>query len=197
MWLWESRPADATAAAAAATAAATLTAARAAERARYEAQFHGQADLLGAAVDSLGEGVAVVDQHGSPLLHHRAAVALGVQEDPDSEDRPEQRFGLFHPDGALRRAHAGTTRMNQLIDDLLRYAATDAALVIEASFHRAHATGPYSGTGLGLPICQRIVRNHGGHIHATDNPGGGTRMRFTLPPAPHPAKATRLSPEPT
>lgn len=51
------------------------------------------------------------------------------------------------------------------------------------TFHRAHAAGPYRGTGLGLAICHRIVERHGGHIYATDNPGGGTSIHFTLPPS--------------
>ncbi|GAA2608449.1 sensor histidine kinase [Paractinoplanes durhamensis] len=50
------------------------------------------------------------------------------------------------------------------------------------SFHRVaqHADG-YPGTGLGLAICHRVVERHGGDIAATDNPGGGTVISFTLP----------------
>ncbi|GIJ66908.1 ATP-binding protein [Virgisporangium ochraceum] len=50
------------------------------------------------------------------------------------------------------------------------------------NFHRAHRSGGYAGTGLGLGICKRIVERHGGTIVATDNPSGtGSRFTFTLP----------------
>ena len=39
------------------------------------------------------------------------------------------------------------------------------------------------GTGLGLPICREIVRNHGGEIRMESEEGKGTRALFTLPGA--------------
>jgi two-component system NtrC family sensor kinase len=37
------------------------------------------------------------------------------------------------------------------------------------------------GMGLGLPICQRIVRNHGGRIAVESQPGKGTTFKIHLP----------------
>ncbi|MBO3741283.1 ATP-binding protein [Actinoplanes flavus] len=55
---------------------------------------------------------------------------------------------------------------------------------IFGNFHRAHTGSAFAGTGLGLSICQRIVQRHGGVISAADEPGGGSRFTFTLPPVP-------------
>ncbi|NMO52282.1 histidine kinase [Actinoplanes sp. TBRC 11911] len=58
------------------------------------------------------------------------------------------------------------------------------------NFHRAHREAGYAGTGLGLPICKRIVERHGGRILAEDNPGGtGSAFTFTLPAADTPSAA--------
>jgi PAS domain S-box-containing protein len=37
------------------------------------------------------------------------------------------------------------------------------------------------GLGLGLPVCERIIRNHGGRIEVESRPGEGTTFRFYLP----------------
>jgi signal transduction histidine kinase len=37
------------------------------------------------------------------------------------------------------------------------------------------------GMGLGLPICQRIVNNHGGRIEVESEQGKGTTFKIYLP----------------
>lgn len=49
-------------------------------------------------------------------------------------------------------------------------------------FKRLHGnTGKYSGTGIGLAICQRIVAQYGGRIWADSEEGVGSVFNFTLP----------------
>ncbi|MBU2949373.1 PAS domain-containing protein [Tamlana agarivorans] len=48
-------------------------------------------------------------------------------------------------------------------------------------FQRLHQKNEYSGNGIGLAICKKIVENHNGYICAKGNPGKGAEFIIYLP----------------
>jgi two-component system, OmpR family, sensor histidine kinase KdpD len=80
---------------------------------------------------------------------------------------------------ALVEADAAAVRI-QVDDDGPGLPAGDPARLF-AKFQRGAEEGTVAGVGLGLAICEAIVRAHGGEIRAQRRDGGGARFTFTLP----------------
>lgn len=97
------------------------------------------------------------------------------------------------PGAALDIAGAEVSRDYHIItvaDNGIGFAPEFSHKIFEI-FQRLHNADEYSGTGIGLAICKRIVQNHEGYITATGVSGEGATFQVYLPDLSHTACASQ------
>ncbi len=125
----------------------------------------------------LKESGAVVEVASLPLLYgHRDQIGqlfqnlIGNALKYRSQDAPHIRIGCSDKDSHWE------------------FFVADNGIGIESRFfekvfiifQRLHNKSEYSGTGIGLAICKKIVERHKGKIWLDSEPGRGSTFRFTL-----------------
>ena len=111
--------------------------------------------------------LAVHEVHLVQLFQNLISNALKYR----NEAAPEIRIGS-EPDGGMWKLS---------VEDNGIGISADYQKQIFGLFQRLHGRGKYSGSGIGLAICQKIVQRYGCRIWVESEPGSGSKFYFTLP----------------
>jgi signal transduction histidine kinase len=91
----------------------------------------------------------------------------------------------YHSTGRTPEVHVSADKR----DGMWIIAVADNGIGIAPDFHdqifqpfrRLHGRAEYSGTGMGLAICRKIVQSGGGEIWVGSAEGRGSRFFFSIP----------------
>ncbi|KAA9356184.1 GAF domain-containing sensor histidine kinase [Larkinella humicola] len=84
------------------------------------------------------------------------------------------------PDGVQTRGKAIAYHCIDVIDNGIGFDVQYAERIFQV-FQRLHGRKEYAGTGIGLAICDKVIKNHGGAIVATSQVGQGATFSVFLP----------------
>ena len=84
------------------------------------------------------------------------------------------------PEISITAEREGGAWLFSVRDRGLGFEQVHAARIFEM-FRRLHSTEHFTGSGMGLASCKKIVEYHGGEIWAESQPGRGATFFFTLP----------------
>jgi PAS domain S-box-containing protein len=79
--------------------------------------------------------------------------------------------------------HTGAFHHLTVRDNGIGFDEKHAAKIFEM-FERLHSRDKYTGTGIGLSICRKIMENHHGFIYAHGRPGEGAGFHVFFPAGP-------------
>jgi signal transduction histidine kinase len=98
-----------------------------------------------------------------------------------SLSRAEIPAGLLAPSSADKLKAVGTNFVEITVtDNGIGFDEKYVARIFQV-FQRLNGRTQYSGSGIGLAICQKIVEHHNGAITANSTPGEGSTFRVYLP----------------
>ena len=126
-----------------------------------------------------------IEDNGAEVTHDRLPTVMA--DDRQLEQLLQNLVGnalKYHGEEAPR-VHVSAARNNGNWE----FAVRDNGIGIDPKyadrvfviFQRLHNRTEYSGTGIGLAVCKKIVERHGGRIWLESEPGRGSTFRFTLP----------------
>ncbi|TXH06364.1 MAG: hypothetical protein E6R07_00820 [Nevskiaceae bacterium] len=136
---------------------------------------------------------AVITARGAEITHGPLPKVIGSALELTQLLQNLIGNGIKFQPGAHPRVHLSAVRDGKFwrvsVADQGIGIAEDDQRDIFLIFRRLHGESEYEGTGIGLSICQKIVKQHGGDIWVDSRPGEGATFHFTLKAIDTPATA--------
>ncbi|MDT5016116.1 MAG: hypothetical protein QOD39_2276 [Mycobacterium sp.] len=151
-----------------------------------------EVDLEAALDDAVGNLAAAIEESGAEIVR-RGQPLPAIMGDPTLLTMLWQNLVgnavKFRREGVAPRIVVDCEENSSDQDDSWLFTVSDNGIGISREFvdkvfvifQRLHGRDVYTGTGIGLALCKKIVEQYGGSIWIDASYTEGTRFRFTLP----------------